>query len=50
MKNKLKEILFRTLEIVADSVIIDGRIYFEQHVKNMIIFENIRKVATGQDD
>ena len=49
MKNKLKEILFRTLEIVADNVIIDGRIYFEQHVKNMI-FENIRKVATGQDD
>ena len=38
------------VEIKDYNVMIDGKNVFDQPVKNKIMYENIRKVATGQGD
>ena len=40
-----------TVEIKNHNVMIDGRNFFSQPVKNSLItYDNIRKIATGQGD
>ena len=38
------------VEIKDYIVMIDGKNFFDQPVKNKIMYENIRKVVTGQGD
>ena len=39
------------IEIKNNNVMIDGKNFFEQPIKNIkITYENIRKIATGQGD
>ena len=45
------DIYFPNVEIKDYNVMIDGKNFFEQPVKNnKVKYENIRKIATGQGD
>ena len=46
-----KQYYLRTVEIKDYNVMIDGKNFFDQRVKNYLkTFDNIRKIATGQSD
>ena len=47
----LKHYYLQTTEIKDYNVLIDGRNFFDQPIKNDLkTFDNIRKIATGQGD
>ena len=51
LKGVQTEYFLPKVEIKDDNVIIDGRIFFDQPIKNdQITYDNIGKIATGQWD
>ena len=51
VKTKLMSYLLPTVDEKDDSVMIDERIFFSQHVKNYLrTYENIQINTTGQGD